>query len=313
MTSRAVTGDQFHLTLPGSDGTRATVTELAAGLRSLEVRGTAIVESYPESSLPPYGSGIVLAPWPNRVEDGRWTHDGTELLLDITEPDKHNAIHGLLRNTAYRMRARSEESVTLGAVVFPQHGYPFHLDTSVSYRLVADGIVVTHEVVNFSDATAPVAVGAHPYLRIGDIPVADLTLELAASTHFEVTDRLNARDQRDVTGTRFDVREPHRVGDLELDDGFGGVAPGAVHRLTAPDGRRVEQWSDDEFAFVQVFTNRKFPNADRLAIAVEPMTAPANALNSGLGLRHLGPGETWTVSWGLQLHNGRTSIASDGA
>ncbi len=312
MISRAVTGEQFHLTLAGSDGTRATITELAAGLRALEVRGTAIVETYPETTLPPYGSGIVLVPWPNRVEDGRWEHDGAEMLLDITEPDKHNAIHGLLRNTAYRVVAREESEITLGASVFPQHGYPFHLDTRVTYRLVADGIVVTHEIVNFSDAAAPVAVGAHPYLRVGDAPVADVMLELAASTHFEVTDRLNAREQHDVTGTRFDVRAPHRIGDLELDDGFGGVAPGSVHRLTAPDGRTVEQWSDDEFGYVQVFANRKFPNSDGIALAVEPMTAPANALNTGLGLHHLEPGATWTVSWGLRYTDDRTRIASDG-
>ena len=30
-------------------------------------------------------------------------------------------------------------------------------------------------------------------------------------------------------------------------------------------------------------------------------TAPADAFNSGLGVRRLAPGETWTVSWGVQL------------
>jgi len=306
MTSSPRTGEQFHLSLPGSPGTRATVVELAAGLRALEVRGTAIVETYPETSLPPYGSGIVLAPWPNRVEDGVWRHEGEEMLLDITEPDKRNAIHGLLRNTAYRVRERDDASIVLGAVVFPQHGYPFHLDTTVAYRLVDDGIEVAHTIENIGDAAAPVAVGAHPYLRVGDVPVEELRLELAASTRFEVTDRLNAREQADVSGTRFDVRAGVRVGDLELDDGFGGVAPGAVHRLSADDGRSVELWRDDAFAYAQVFTNRKWPadGGTRLALAVEPMTAPANALNSGLGLRTLAPGERWSVSWGLRYSDG---------
>ncbi len=51
--------------------------------------------------MPPFGCGIVLVPWPNRVEDGRWTLDGQPQQLDLTEPARHNAIHGLLRTTAY--------------------------------------------------------------------------------------------------------------------------------------------------------------------------------------------------------------------
>ena len=268
----------------------------------LEVDGVDLVEPYPESALPPYGSGIVLVPWPNRVEDGIWHHNGEQQQLDLTEPARHNAIHGLLRQTAYRVSERSPESVTLAATVYPQHGYPFQLDTTVRYELVDDGVTVTHEIHNVGEEAAPVAIGAHPYLRIGDVPVADLTLTLPAGTHFEVDERLNARAEHPVGGTEYDLRDGARVGDVQLDDGFGGVEPGTAHRLTAPDGRFVELWRDPEFAYVQVFTNSKFPKDDGigLAIAVEPMTAPANALNSGLGLRWLEPGERWGVSWGVR-------------
>ena len=298
------TGEQFPLNFDGDGGrSRAIITEVAAGLRALEVNGVAVVETYPETSLPPYGSGITLMPWPNRVEDGIWRYEGREMRLDITEPERGNAIHGLLRNTAYRVRERSASSVTLGAVVYPQHGYPFQLDTAVTHALTAQGMTVTHEVRNLSDAAAPVAVGAHPYLRIGDLPVEELTLELAAATRFEVTDRQNARDQHPVDGTDYDYRAGRVIGDAVLDDGFGGVPAGSVHRLSASDGRAVELWHDDEFAYAQVFTNRRFPDGSggtKLALAVEPMTAPANAFNSGLGVRWLVPGERVTLSWGIR-------------
>lgn len=301
------TGEQFELAYSGGNRqSRAIITEVAAGIRALEIDGVAVVESYPEHSLPPYGSGITLAPWPNRVEDGVWIDDGARRQLDLTEPDKGNAIHGLLRNTAYRLRERSECSVTLAAVVYPQHGYPYQLDTAVTHRLDDDGMTVTHEIVNLSDAAAPVAVGAHPYLRLGDIPLEELTLELAATTHFEVSDRQNARDQSPVDGTALDLRAGRVIGDLQLDDGFGGVPAGAVHRLVASDGRYVELWRDPEFAYVQVFTNREFPKngGTGLAVAVEPMTAPANALNTGLGVRRLEQGERMTVSWGIRYSGG---------
>jgi aldose 1-epimerase len=35
------------------------------------------------------------------------------------------------------------------------------------------------------------------------------------------------------------------------------------------------------------------------AVAIEPMTAPADAFNSGQGLRWLAPGEDWVVRWGI--------------
>ena len=310
------TGEQFELVRASATRqSRAIITEVAAGLRALSVDGIDLVETYPEASLPPWGSGIVLAPWPNRVRDGKWMLDGREQLLDLTEPDKFNAIHGLLRNTAYRMTARTESSITMSATIFPQHGYKFQVDTGVTYQLTDDGIEVTHTVTNAGTNAAPVAIGAHPYLRIGDVPTEDLTLTVAASTRYEVDDRLNPTGEHDVDGTPFDLRAGVRVGDLSLDDGFGGVPADGVHRVAAPDGQVVELWRDAEFAFVQVFTNRLWPRGDGaggdglgLAVAVEPMTAPANALNSGAGLRWLEPGETWELHWGIRYSSGTTAV-----
>lgn len=303
------TGEQFELTRTIGDRiSRAIITEVAAGLRALTVDGIDLVETYPQDSVPPYGSGIVLVPWPNRIEDGRWVLDGVVQQLDLTEPTKHNAIHGLLRNTAYRLIGRSADTVTLGAEVFPQHGYPFHLETTVRYELTGDGITVTHGLRNVGGAPAPVAIGAHPYPKLGDVPVADLTLQLSASTHFEVDERLNPTGVSDVTGTAYDLRGGVRVGDLLLDDGFGGVLPGDTHRLVAPDGRYVEVWGDDVFSYVQVFTNPVFPKDSGLglAVAVEPMSAPAGSFVSGEGLRWLAPGGLWSASWGIR-YSGESS------
>ena len=297
------TGEQFALTrTSGNRQSRAIITELAAGLRALSVDGIDLVETYPDTALPPYGSGIVLVPWPNRIRDGVWMLDGSAQQLDLTEVERGNAIHGLLRNTGYRVAERSDDAVTLAATVFPQHGYKFQLETSVRFALTDDGITVTHGIRNVGAGSAPVAVGAHPYLRVGDVPVGDLTLTLPATTHIEVDERLNPTGAIPVDGTAYDLRGGVRVGDLELDDGFGGVGADATHRLTAPDGRFVELWRDAEFAWVQVFANRKFPRDGQLglAIAVEPMTAPANAFNSGEGLRWLEPGQSWNLCWGIR-------------
>ncbi|MEF2978324.1 aldose 1-epimerase family protein [Subtercola sp. YIM 133946] len=302
----SITGEQFTLRFEGTAGvSTAVVTELAASLRALVLDGVESVEGHSAAVLPPMGSGIVLVPWPNRIADARWQLKGKTQQLDITEPATGNAIHGLLRNTAYRVAASSESSITLEATVFPQHGYPFLLDTSVEYTLGEGGLTVTHRVANRSADAAPVAVGAHPYLRVGDVPVDDLVLTVDAATQFEVDAKQIPTAEVSLDGSPFDLRAGRRIGGLAIDHGYGAVAftdGRAVHSVTAPDGSGTELWGDEHFAFVQVYTPYNFPRptGTGYAVAIEPMTAPANAFNTGEGLAWVNPGDTFSASWGIR-------------
>lgn len=310
----APTGTQYRLQLesPGGHAT-AIITEVAAGLRAYALNGIELVETFAEETTPPMAAGIVLAPWPNRIRDGLWIQNGIARQLAITEPAKHNASHGLLRFTAYRLVRRTASSVTLAATIFPQTGYPFHLDTTVSYTLTETGLEVTHDVQNVGQEAAPYAIGAHPYLQIGGVPSGELTLQVNAATRILVDDRQNPIGHEPVAGTAFDLRAGRRVADLDLDAGFADVlidGGRSEHSLTAPDGRSITLWGDENVRYVQVFTPRSFPTpadaraadapAVHQAVALEPMTAPANAFNSGDGLRWVAPGESWTVRWGIR-------------
>ncbi|MGG7464045.1 aldose 1-epimerase family protein [Plantibacter sp. YIM 135347] len=304
---RAVTGEQHRLHHTGPKGeVAATITALAAGIRELSVGGVSLVESYAEDSISPMGCGIVLVPWPNRVRDGKWELDGVTQQLDVTEASTGNASHGLLRNTGYTAADRADGSVLLTAEVFPQHGYPFHLETSVSYVLTDDGLDVTHRIINRSAAAAPVAVGTHPYLAFGGVPTEDLVLTVDAGSWFETDRQLVPVAEHDVSGTENDLRGGVPVRGMDLNVGLGAVnivGGTSRHRLTAPDGRAVELWADDQFPYLQVYTPHTFPKADGpgVAVAIEPMSAPAGAFNSGQGLRWLAPEESWTLTWGIRL------------
>ncbi|WP_295119299.1 aldose 1-epimerase family protein [uncultured Leifsonia sp.] len=296
---RAPTGEQYELEF--GDLT-ATITQVAAGIRTLRYGGVDLVEPFPEDSTPPAADGIVLMPWPNRVKDGVWELDGVPQRLAITEPALGNASHGLLRFRPYELVERTDSAVTQAATIYPESGFPFVLDTTVTHELDTEGLRVTHRVTNRSARTAPVAIGAHPYLRIGDVPPTQLTLTVHAGTRFETDDRLNVVGETPVAGTPFDLSGGRVVAELDLNDGFGELASPIEHTLAAPDGRRVTLWGDAAFAYVQLFTHRAFATkeAGEVALAVEPMTAPANALNTGRGLRWLEPDETWTAEWGIR-------------
>ncbi len=293
-----------------SGGARATIGTVAAVLRGLEVDGIELTEPLPDGHVPRFASGIVLSPWPNRVGGGRWSLDGEEFQLPITEPDRGNAIHGLLRFADYEILERTPDTVRLGAIIPPQTGWPAFLDTWVDYRLVPDGLVVRHGVVNLSADPAPYAVGAHPFLRVGATPVEALVLTVHADGWFESDERLLPIAERDVDGTGYDLRGGVRVGEVggRLDTAFSRVrhgADGEVARLEdSSTGRRLVLRQDAGWRYLQVFTPTAFPAADgstRPAVAIEPMTAPPDALRSGEGLIWLEPGETWEGGWELRL------------
>jgi len=303
LPQRPVSGLQFELRRGEAV---ARIGQVAAVLREFSVAGVHFTETWDDDVVAPMGCGLVLAPWPNRVAAGQWTHQGALQQLDLTEPSRGNAIHGLLRNIAYQLLQRTSDSVTLGASIYPQHGYPFTLDTSVTYALTENGLQVTHQVSNVGPGTAPFGIGAHPYLRVGSMPAADLTLTISGATHAVVDDKMIPIAKESVAGTPVDLRAGVRVGDIKADVALTDllVADGKVaHRLAAPDGTALVLWADQVFGWVQVFSPDQFPAPghpeQRVAIAIEPMTCAVNGFNSGDGLLHLEPGATWSASWGL--------------
>jgi aldose 1-epimerase len=294
-------GERFELRVGDAFAEIGTVAAVLCALRVGEVD---LTEPLPRDvAPPPFCSGIALAPWPNRVRAGRWTLDGTVQQLDITEPARGGALHGLLEFTEYEVRERTDATITLGAVVHPQHGWPFLLDTWIRFELAPDGLAVTHGARNLSERPAPYATGTHPYPRVGAFDVADLVLTAPADEFLEVDERLDPIAWRAVAdGT--DLRGGVRVGDLALDTAFRGLRPadGVSATLTAPDGSRLEIWQDDDWRYLQVFTTPIFPRRDGpgTAVAIEPMTAPPDALNSGDDLIWLEPGASYEGHWGFR-------------
>ncbi len=131
------TGTQYELRAAGA---QAVVTEVGGGLRLLRVDGQDLVAGFaPELPRPVY-RGSVLAPWPNRVGDGRYTWNGRTEQLALTEPDRLHALHGLVCWTPWALVDRTPDSVVLGTRIWPQPGYPHLLDLQVGYTLDGAGL-----------------------------------------------------------------------------------------------------------------------------------------------------------------------------
>lgn len=296
-----------HLTITSGDA-RAVVTTIGAHLRAYEVGGVAYLETYAADENPPLSSGAVLVPWPNRVAGGEWELDGQPQRLEQTEQARGNAIHGLVRDEQWSVVEHSESAITLEVAVGERPGWPFPFHTSITYALGGGGLTITHTVRNTGDRTMPFGVGVHPYPRPGAADADTCVLRLAATTHLPLdpermvpTGPAIPMAGADYPGPDFTAGAPLRG--VTLDDPFGDCLPGADglvrHRLHGDDGG-VEVWADPVFRWVQVFTPKQFPGRDGgRAVAIEPMTCPPDALNSGVDLLHVGPGESWSGSWGI--------------
>lgn len=297
----APTGRQYEIR---RGGFRAVVTEVGAGLRELSADGRPLVRGFAADEPVHAGRGQLLLPWPNRVGDGRYEVNGEPRQLDLTEPALHNAIHGLTRWMSWLPVEHGDAHVVLATRLHHQPGYPHVLDLTARYELGGDGLSVEVTARNVGSSRAPYAVGSHPYLDAGPGPVDDWTIDIPVTQRLRVDDRLLPLGLEPVEGTPYDLRGPRRLGDLALDTAFTGIvrddAGVARVRLAGTEGKTVELWFGPDLPWLQVYSGDTLHGAEhRRALAIEPMSAPPNALASGTDLVWLEPGSQVTHAWGI--------------
>lgn len=300
-------GDQFEI---AAGGYRAVVTESGAALRLLTYGGRALVDGFGEQEQSSGGRGQLLVPWPNRVRDGQYSFGGADHQLALTEPKRHNASHGLARWVAWTVQEHTAHSVALTYRLMAQTGYPWTVDLSVVYDLSADGLTVTQTATNTSDAAAPYASGAHPYLTVGAGPVDTLELTMPAATRL-LTDpeRLLPTGREAVDGTPYDFRVARPLRAVALNDSFTDLARDSRGMATTVlrdpgSGLGVALWVDEHHPWLLLYTADDVAATARRSIAVEPMTAPPDAFRSGDDLLVLGaagsPDDEVSATWGIR-------------
>ena len=286
-------------------GQQAVLVEVGGGLRTYTVNGREVVDGYAADEITPAGHGHILAPWPNRIRDGQYTFEGTSHQLPLTEPDKHNAIHGLVNWSRWNVVDQQPDAVTLEYDMPAQVGYPWSLLFRSRWSIGAGGLRADHDVTNTSDHDVPFGFSVHPYLRFPGVAVDDVTLQVPGRTRVLADGRLLPIGAVKVAGTDYDYAEPRRIGDAVLDTTFGDIAYDAdgisTVTLTAPSGESIAVWCDEAFRWWQVFTSDTLKaERHRRAVAVEPMTCPPDAFRSARDLVVLVPGQTWHASWGIR-------------
>lgn len=309
MSVRSPSGRQFRLR---HGAYAADVASAGATLRTLSFDGRDLVAPFDADQARPEMRGALLAPWPNRIADGRYGFGGVTHQLPLNEPARGNAAHGLAAWEDFAPDEIAADRVRLTGAVQARPGYPWRLRLDVDFVLDGAGLTQRVTATNESAEPAPVGIGGHPYLRAGDggaraadawsieIPADDVLLtsadRLLPTTLVGVGDHaggaLDFRVARTVGATAIN----HAFTSLRRDaDGFARVA------LRDATGAGVEIAWDGCCDWVQVYTADESPgDGRRSSIAVEPMTCPPDAFNSKRSLITLAPGAATTVAWTIR-------------
>jgi len=302
-TPIALSGEQFVLE---AGDYRAVVVGVGGGVRTLEYRGRALLDGYASHELCEGARGQLLVPWPNRVEDGRYEFDGSERQLDITEPKRHCAIHGLARWVPWGLADRDGRQIALTYRLHPQPGYPHILDLRVTYRLDAErGLEIELSAKNVGVTPAPYGLGMHPYLTAGTSRIDTCELTIPADSWLSTDERgIPRREEEPVDGSALDFRAPRVIGSTAIDFAFADLHRDTEGKATVTlrdpqTGCSTDLWVDESFAWLEVFTGDHLPSRQREGLGVEPMTCPPNAFATGRDVVVLDAGEEHTSRWGI--------------
>jgi aldose 1-epimerase len=242
-----------------------------------------------------------LHPWANRLSGLRYRAAGREVVLDPRSRLVHLdgrglPMHGVpwsrltwdvTESARERLAARLDWTDRELLTVFP---YPHRVDLVAV--LGPNGLTLETTLVAGHDGPVPVTFGFHPFFGLPGLARSDWRLTMPAMRRLALDDR----------GIPTGLEEPFAgldaaLDDLVFDDGFAALDEPTSMSIGGA-GRRIR------VEFLQGFPNAQvFAPKDKDFIALEPMTAPTDALTSGRGLRLVRPGATFTASFRVHVED----------
>lgn len=273
---------------------------LGASLRHKGIEILRRVEDLEAAAAKGSTAGVpLLHPWANRLGGYRYRAAGREVDLDPDYPllhlDEHRLpIHGVPWSLLAwdLIEARPDGLVAQldwmrGELlsVFP---FPHRLELKATIH--ADGLMLETTLIASPEGPVPISFGFHPYFGIPGLARAQWRLELPAMRRLVLDDR-NIPTGEEEPFDGFD----DQLGDRDFDDCFAVIGERPSFALTGA-GRRITVELLEGYGFAQVFAPK-----DKEYVALEPMTAPTNALTSGSGLRLVDPAGRFSAAFRIGI------------
>jgi aldose 1-epimerase len=249
----------------------------------------------------------LLHPWANRLAEYSYAVDDRRVELDPDSPLVHKdpndlPIHGLVAASPYWElmatladpdAARLSANLDFGAHPEYLEGFPFPHELRLDVSISNGTLTIRTTLTATGDVAVPLSFGFHPYLQLPDVPREDWHVEIPATRHLVLDDRMIPTGESEPV-----TIEPGKLGERTFDDAYTDLGD-EPRFVLAGGGRRLVVQFIDGYDYAQVYA----PD-DQDVICFEPMTAPANALVSGDDLELVPPGETATASFSIAVERG---------
>lgn len=213
--------------------------------------------------------GHILAPWPNRLEDGTYSFSGNSYRFDDLDAQR-NKNHGLVLDRDFEVRAHESQKAVLGYRFGLDAGYPFEIDLEITYLLQDDGLEVIATASNLG-VDAPFAIGFHPYLLTGE----NFRIEAGFTHKSTQNDRMLPTGMSEISGLEL-TQDSLEL--QTLDHCFQGSSELVISR---PDGEIVVQAIENLPYFMLYRPGQRLSESGGL-LAVEPQSSMANAFRNNL-------------------------------
>jgi aldose 1-epimerase len=253
----------------------------------------------------------LLYPWANRLAAFDYTvaghtvtvpHDSARIAVDGNGLPIHGVVGGRLVWEPEGDPGQSADSLTARlswSAAEPElfEAFPFRHDLTYRARLGGGRLEIELQVDVCGADAVPVAFGFHPYLTLPGIPREDWLVELPAMRALALdSEQIPLAPAAEAPAAIVPARR-FTLGESVFDDGFEAVAAPARFAATA-GARRISLELLRGYPCAQVYSP-----AGAQFICFEPMTAPANALRSGWGLRLLAPGERFSAAFAVSVED----------
>lgn len=280
-----------HILLTSATSSAKIVLNQGASLQELILDNNKVIQDLSSLEYKDSFASAILFPFASRIKDGKYLFYNEEFQLEINEPERNNALHGLIYNKTFEIieKSTTDKDATL-VLVYNENeitkGFPYTYKVELTYVLSENDLKLKANFTNTSQKTFPFTYGWHPYVYSEDLSKSSLQFKSNQKVLFD--DRMITKE---IINTITD--EVFVIKNKSLDDCF--QLDSNKIQFTTPSCN-LEISSTSENGFLQVYTP-----PTKSHIAIEPVSGISDSFNNKIGLKELAPSKSYSVQWQIQI------------
>lgn len=286
------------LALADGDLTLELLPGLGAAISTLRYQGIDVLRPTPPGTDEPFETAaFVLAPYANRIADGRFRVGEREVRIERNARGQAHPLHGHAWCKPWRVESAAPDRAVL-AFEHPADSWPWHYRVTQILTLRAESLEVALSLENRDQSPMPAGLGWHPYFHKG--PGAQLKAHLEGVW---LTDA-ECLPVRLAHGTRFGQWDRgDELARPELIDHCHTGWPGVAEILLPEQGLELALTASRTLRWLHIYSP-----PDKDFFCIEPVSHMPNAVNRSAppaitGQKLLAPGERFDARVTLSVVN----------